>query len=1219
MPLSASVNDTTLNHSEDPDTTFTLLRQQLQEKEEALMDVSVTLATVQAETTYRLKQMEQASQRRLLELEQQVRRLQHEANLAASQAQKQQKRQLQHQQQLQENQQPLKQAAAAADDDDPLKKTATTTRQPQPWWKQEPQEPPSATMASVASKPSISAPATDNVGPSVVVSASRNQSHKRQRPSSSSSSSSTTRSVTSNPRHQSSALPAEPQQDDDQQQEAVETWAASSPSAAAVGNKSENNYPPDSSIARNNQPVLQYPHSSPSLFPSLPLLLIQLFGDSDRGCSSSAEAERPTDQHNHSSTCEAGGDSKEEATLECEVSANHSYSHHHARLIHLVLQSTTPRTTTTWLVSQPQPFPSSSGNDNNDDEGTEIRTVLCLLQEILNILQHLNKKAEEHESPRTEETESNQEQQDGGNKEDDNAVEPQRQQRTLAETMNWLEKIFVTLQWLHQALLWSPKACFWILEQQQRRAAGNKKDEEDTNVGFSTTTVPLDLFRSLGACTTLRFRSKPELKKGPPPTTATPTATSPDNTASTTRMNDSSFSGRKSYIRWREQIVRQAIQSLRDLALFYSVKHLPLQKDLVGQYRKGHKVACGAKNKGSHAHGNQDENDHDPPPLLLLLQLQVSTLALRTIQVILAHIKTEATSNTNNNSGQPQYAESTTNYVDANNASPSTPLRATMAPWLELVGFADSFNTNYDGNDQPQHEFNGNRSDEGSTMTNSDDCHDDEDKNSQKTGRLNQNLLLLLFRRATDIQIAKTQHELSAVPSARRRKVPATHKLKRAVRRTASLYEDDDDDDLGVDPLLETQRAREQQLQQEHIERALPTHLWVSRPSPMPSSPFLPTHETETDKSNTSKDAARRVTREREQLLMDWMTAAMSLLRQVWRVSRFESEHWLSVWMMPPHKRTRFLVATILDWIQLGLIPQIKWRQIAFPSPDNPSGEVSVGFECVLFLSCLLQEPHMGGHAMLCTQMGAASIVLIPSSYRSRASTNRRNNIAMKRSIPPTTRAYSSIGVLSQLLFALVQLQQESCEYWYYNGSESCCKAGERNDQNVIANPDCLSPLRDAIVCFFDGLLRITQFKRVQHEKLEESKSQQKNNVLTFWTQTLECHDKYTGAISVLLTASMMENKENKQRAIATNGDCSSSPQRQQQRIWKSLEDEVNEDVRFRRRPGQRSSRIIPVASSIVAMLRLQLDELEMDQEDLEEEERRGGSLSSIHTSNHQT
>ena len=216
-----------------------------------------------------------------------------------------------------------------------------------------------------------------------------------------------------------------------------------------------------------------------------------------------------------------------------------------------------------------------------------------------------------------------------------------------------------------------------------------------------------------------------------------------------------------------------------------------------------------------------------------------------------------------------------------------------------------------------------------------------------------------------------------------------------------------------------------------------------------------------------------------EEIAMEWMTILFQLMRQIWSVTD-TSELRYHVWLAIP--RARFVLANLLDWIQIVLIPQHQLQGHLFPR------------EAVRFIGMILCEETISGLFTLpLIQMGVVTVTE-----------------------PPTTEsnfAYSAVGVLVKTLSAIVQLQYRDKEK-AKNASIQLSSSGF--DRETVRR---LNPLRDDIVRFFDMLLRITQ-SRNRKQQLKGSKPQNDSmdDLGTFADQTEERQDLYISAAALMLS-----------------------------------------------------------------------------------------------------
>ena len=1216
------------------------LQQQLEQKDESLWDVSATLATVQAESTVRLQQVQQESQSKIAQLEQQVRQLQHEAQLLLVQKQTQQLQQAK----------ASSNAAASA--------TNTTRGLPQHHAKRP--------RSSMSSMPTVVPPPTPQP-----FSSSRST-----RPSSSSSFSVSSPEFplpeTPLPIHKEKE---QPQDDPPPSPETTPTNTSSKPITTTTSSVPPATLLPPTATGSS----FAGPSWSSSLSPlSLPHLLLQSIaagtitgndGDSvpesfDENPSWSRQHKDDKNQRRQQPTTQQRSSSRPRNNNKNNTpypealqdlyeykpesppwkQAPHQQQHYQDRFKALL----TP------LVR----VAPAGGNANNVPVlQLEQDTLLCLLQEFVLPVRLVQQQESSHVAIRSGHSSP--------------STPSPTSSGTWRGSYHW---ILTLLPWLHQALLWArPETCRWIVQREQRE---NPPDVPTATVPTThctpTTTTP-DMWsgESSRRGRTLRVRSSTLAKEvvssnqdGSMETTPTPTG------SKTTFQKD-----------WRRDLVDRAIQVLCHMALFQfepyvtttnsnNTQESATSKEDRTERQRQHQAFLGAVTGLAPFHVTGTNNDEEADPYYVrdhdervaseryLLQLQLSVWALRILQTLLGHV--------------------VVGEGDANSMSHDKKRnQALIRSWLERLGMVpDHEQDSSSTNDAPEggHLDSENTEPEDTSLLESTEAS----PHSSSPHRFHHNLLLFLLRRAMDLQIAQRQllpngHDpvqrtkngrrrrrlLGASSSAAAAAAFYQKSKRRILRRTASLATTITTTETEMTP-----ESRLAELQQQHVDRVFPVDWWLPQaPWAIHVSTGYP-HDMYGDHDNGDSDeedetnyAYRKrihamilcdLQHERNHWLVQWMTAAMALIRQTWTVSRStsfsSSEHWYTLWMMAPQKRARYVLATVLDWTQLVFLPQLKqWGNLRRPVQDQEyensdsnnteeEGPYSVGsaqalsaleLECVWFITNLLQEPQLGGHALVCTQMGAMSLPLrLPTNHNQLTTDAHRTSAASSTSNPlnlapldtsALTPSYSAIGVLSQVLFELVQRQHVECEQRFYERDKE-----EKEEEQTTVRGQEWTRLRDAIVGFYDGLLRITQFNRQQQDALDEQLQQQqhvkpispKNRSLTFLTQTMECQDLYTSAVSVLLTAFDMEQQEHP--PIPSSSSSPPPPAHAPNGDWKSWNPE-HDTVSMRRTNRSydeswlttttASSRLVPVSSGIAALLRLQLEELELDQEEQDEEE----------------
>jgi hypothetical protein len=233
------------------------------------------------------------------------------------------------------------------------------------------------------------------------------------------------------------------------------------------------------------------------------------------------------------------------------------------------------------------------------------------------------------------------------------------------------------------------------------------------------------------------------------------------------------------------------------------------------------------------------------------------------------------------------------------------------------------------------------------------------------------------------------------------------------------------------------------------------------------------------------------------------------------------------------------------------------------PTPalhDHP-----LAMEAIAWLQCLIDQPPM-------IPPSHDSYDMATSTTKTTTTTSSRNLqhhhqpcfLLLLRTQMSTTasaprvwhRADTAIGVAVKFFHILV-LRQHQDDHLSNNDSK------EQNDR--------LNPIRDALVRFFDSLLRVTQHERRRQEALSWNKdgdaggTTKKTKIsasfVSFWTLLSEYQELYTSAASLLLTtatASASTEAENWTTGCHVDAD-------------------------------------------IMAMLRMQMDELAFDEEEREE------------------
>jgi hypothetical protein len=261
-----------------------------------------------------------------------------------------------------------------------------------------------------------------------------------------------------------------------------------------------------------------------------------------------------------------------------------------------------------------------------------------------------------------------------------------------------------------------------------------------------------------------------------------------------------------------------------------------------------------------------------------------------------------------------------------------------------------------------------------------------------------------------------------------------------------------------------------------------------------------------------------------ELILMDWMAAVVHMPRHVWTTTQSLQQRY-HVWMTS--HRARFVVATLLDLIQIVLIPEGKWHTHSSTK------------ECALFLSMFLLARNIPGVSLLLsTQMVAL----------------------MTAPLSTPAFSYSAVGVLAKLLSTVVQRQYTECET---DGTKTAQPGQEAAKSESLLHR--LNSLLDEIIRFFDGSLRLTHFKLrlqqpQQREDLNDSpatsfQANPQKRSASFWIQMWEHQNLYMSAVALML----------------------------------SFPDENNDNSHNQRHA---------VPASIKTMLRVQLEELELDEEE---------------------
>mmetsp|Transcript_26907 Transcript_26907/g.63054 ORF Transcript_26907/g.63054 Transcript_26907/m.63054 type:complete len:200 (-) Transcript_26907:88-687(-) len=195
---------------------------------------------------------------------------------------------------------------------------------------------------------------------------------------------------------------------------------------------------------------------------------------------------------------------------------------------------------------------------------------------------------------------------------------------------------------------------------------------------------------------------------------------------------------------------------------------------------------------------------------------------------------------------------------------------------------------------------------------------------------------------------------------------------------------------------------------------------------------------------------------------------------------------------------------------------------------------------------------------------------------------------------------------MSQMLSTIVQRQYaEFDEVTIYNDAKGIHEEKTDKDEldqhqknQKLLHLGQLNPLRHAIVRFFDGLLRLTQCKLQLLEKEQEDEkgndvSMKTDSVIlsdsafsreaTFWRATSEHQDLYTSSAALMLS---FPDDRNCPQSYPQNNDSGSI---QNSTAERSMEEDDHLDDEY-------YPHAVPAAVKI--MLRLQLEELELDEEE---------------------
>jgi hypothetical protein len=242
----------------------------------------------------------------------------------------------------------------------------------------------------------------------------------------------------------------------------------------------------------------------------------------------------------------------------------------------------------------------------------------------------------------------------------------------------------------------------------------------------------------------------------------------------------------------------------------------------------------------------------------------------------------------------------------------------------------------------------------------------------------------------------------------------------------------------------------------------------------------------------------------------------------------------------------------VLDWMQVILLPTPALH-------DHP-----LAMEVIAWLQCLIDQPPMTPRSHDSYDLESATTATASSS-RNLQHHHQPCSLLLLRTQMCTTasaprvwhRADTAIGVAVKFFHILV-LRQHQDDHLANKDSR------EQNDR--------LNPIRDALVRFFDSLLRVTQHERRRQEAVSlnnnndggGTKKKTKSysaSFVSFWTLLSEYQELYTSAASLLLTTTAAN-------ASTETENCTTG---------------------------------CHVDTDILAMLRMQMDELAFDEEEREE------------------